>query len=103
MNGKVVTMSRSDLAALAGEMAKQVVAVMSHQQGLPEMYAFPDDIVTITKKKVPVNTIKYWRQMGWIKITKLGRNCFVMPEDWQYFVKNYPLLKGKKPKGKKSQ
>lgn len=96
MSGEVVTITRGDLAALAGEMAKQVAVIMQHQQSLPEMYAFPEDIVKITKGKVPVNTIKYWRQQGWIKITKLGRNCFVMPEDWQYFVKNYRLLKGKR-------
>ncbi|NTW88098.1 MAG: hypothetical protein HGB26_03025 [Desulfobulbaceae bacterium] len=97
MSGDTLTMSRADLTALAGEMAKQMAVVMQHQQALPEMYAFPEDIVKITKGKVPVNTIKYWRQMGWIKITKLGRNCFVMPEDWQYFVENYSLLKRKRP------
>lgn len=97
MSEATITISKADLATLAGEMAKQIASVMQHQQALPEMYAFPEDIVKITKGKVPVNTIKYWRQQGWIKITKLGRNCFVMPEDWQYFVKNYRLLKGKRP------
>ena len=85
MNAETVSMSRADLAALAGEIAKAI----NHQQGLPEMYAFPEDIVTITKGKVPVNTIKYWRQMGWLKVTKLGRHLFVMPDDWQYFIENH--------------
>ena len=93
-----VTINRADLAAFAGEMAKQVAMAMHHQQALPEMYAFPEDIVTITKGKVPINTIQYWRQMGWIKITKLGRHCFVRPEDWQYFVDNHYLQKGKRQK-----
>ncbi len=93
----VITMSRSDLSALAGEMARQMAAVMQHQQALPEMYAFPDDIIKITKGTVPENTIIYWRQQGWLKTVKLGRHRFVLPEDWQYFVKNYPKLKGKRP------
>lgn len=93
-----VTISRADLAALAGEMAKQITDVVQHQKALPELYAFPEDIVKITKGKVPINTIKYWRQMGWIKITKLGRHLFVQPEDWQYFVENHHYrLKGKRP------
>lgn len=96
MSPETITISREDLTALAGEMAKQVAAVMQHQKALPELYAFPDDIHTILKGKVPVNTIKYWRQMGWIKITKLGRHCFVRPDDWQYFVENHYLQKGKR-------
>lgn len=84
-----VTMSRADLATLAGEIAR----AMQHQQALPTMYAFPEDIVAITKGKVPEATIIYWHQMGWLKITKLGRYCFVLPEDWQHFVSNYHLLK----------
>lgn len=97
MNAEVVTMSRADLAALAGEMAKQMVAVMQHQQGLPEMYAFPEDIVKITKGAVPENTIIYWRQQGWLKTIKLGRHRFVLPEDWKYFVDNYSKMKGRRP------
>lgn len=98
MSAESVTMSRADLTTLAGEMAKQIAGVVQHQQCLPELYAFPEDIVTITKGKVPINTIKYWRQMGWIKITKLGRHLFVTPEDWQYFVENHHYrLKGRRP------
>lgn len=92
-----VTISRADLNSLASEMAKQIAMAMQHQQALPEMYAFPEDIVAITKGKVPVNTLIYWRQMGWLKTIKLGRNRFVLPDDWQYFVANYPKLKGKRP------
>lgn len=91
-----ITLSRADLANLAGEMAKQIAGAVQHQQCLPDLYAFPDDIVTILKGKVPTNTIIYWRQMGWLKTIKLGRYRFVRPEDWQYFVDNHYLLKGKR-------
>lgn len=97
MSQDSVTMTRADLATLAGEMAKQIAVVMNHQQSLPEMYAFPEDIVKITKGTVPENTIIYWRQQGWLKTVKLGRHRFVLPEDWKYFVKNYTKLKGKRP------
>jgi len=96
MSGGAVTISREDLFALAGEMAKQMAAAMQHQQSLPEMYAFPKDIVAITKGKVPENTIIYWRQQGWLKTIKLGRHRFVRPDDWQYFVENFSKLKGKR-------
>lgn len=92
-----ITISRADLATLAGEMARQVASVMQHQQALPEMYAFPKDIIAITKGEVPENTIIYWKQMGWLKTVKLGKHRFVMPEDWQYFVDNYHLLKRSRP------
>lgn len=87
--GEPITMSRADLATLAAEIARN----MQHQQALPEMYSFPEDIVAITKGKVPEATIKYWRQMGWLRVTKLGRHCFVLPADWQHFAENYHLLK----------
>lgn len=101
MSGDTLTMSRTDLAVLAGEMAKQVVAVMSHQQALPELYAFPEDIVKITKGKVPKNTLIYWRQQGLFKTIKLGKHLFVRPDDWQYFVDNHRFLFGKAKKSKR--
>lgn len=86
---ETITMNRADLATLMAEVVRSV----QHQAALPEMYAFPEDIVAITKGTVPVNTIKYWRQRGWLRVTKLGRHCFVLPPDWQHFLENYPLLK----------
>lgn len=93
-----ITLSRADLAALAYEMAKQITGVVQHQQALPELYAFPDDIVTITKGKVPRNTLISWRQRGLIKTIKLGKHLFMRPNDWEYFVENHRLLFGKAKK-----
>ncbi|MFA7346879.1 MAG: hypothetical protein WCZ86_03870 [Desulfurivibrionaceae bacterium] len=101
MSPETVTMTRADLAALACEMAKQITDVVQHQLALPELYAFPEDIVKITKGKVPTNTLIYWRQQGLFKTIKLGKHLFVRPDDWQYFVDNHRILFGKAKKSKR--
>lgn len=101
MSPESVTMTRADLDALACEMAKQITGVVQHQLALPVLYAFPEDIVKITKGKVPKNTLIYWRQQGLFKTIKLGKHLFVRPDDWQYFVDNHHLLFGKAKKSKR--